>query len=62
MFKANKSLGQAIALLSFATTVFTISNQAYAETTPSLINGNPYKAIQLDKFDSNSSLFFLGVP
>jgi hypothetical protein len=56
MFKANKSLGQAIALLSFATTVFTISNQAYAETTPSLINSNPYKAIQLDKFDSNTSL------
>ena len=56
MFKPNKSLGQAIALLSFATTVFTASNQAYAETPPSLSNSNPYKAIQLDTFDSNSSL------
>ena len=56
MFKPNKSLGQAIALLSFATTVFTASNQAYAETTPSLSNSNPYKAIQVDTFDSNSSL------
>ena len=56
MFKANKSLVQAIALLSCGTTLLIAPNQAYSETTPSFINSDPYKAIQLDTFDSASSL------